>query len=241
MQPILLLLGFASVAALAAALGALPLVGHLEPPRRWLGWANAVAAGMMLGSAYALTTPIAQSIPLIGGAAAGILATHFSHLVLGTAGLELNLLASRDPTYGYRIFMIGTLHSAVEGVALGAAMVVGTTFGLFLAIAFAVHNVAEAGVLIAVLRGQGLRLHQGAGLAVVANTTQVLLAIVVYALVHAAPAALPWAAGFAMGGMINLVLVELLPESYRQAGRTSIAVVGALALATVLLVQGLLA
>ena len=38
----------------------------------------------------------------------------------------------------------------------------------FVGFTFAVHNVAEAGVLVAVLRGQGLRLHQGAGLAVIA-------------------------------------------------------------------------
>ncbi len=44
-------------------------------------------------------------------------------------------------------------------------------------------------------------------------------------LVGAVPAVLPWAIGFAVGSLIYLVLAELLPESYRQAGHTSIALV----------------
>lgn len=125
-------------------------------------------------------------------------------------------------------------------MAIGAAFAIDLRFGAFLALAIAAHNVAEATILVSVLRAEGLRLHQGAGLAVAANVSQVLMAVVTFAVLEAAPAIVPWAAGFAMGGMVNLVLVELLPESYRESGRTSIAVVSALALATVLLLRGVL-
>lgn len=205
-----------------------------------MGWANAVAGGTMLGAAYALSRSVEESLALAGGGVLGVLFTHWTHSVSRTATLDLNLLEETDASYGYRIFLVGTLHSSTEGVAIGAAMAADLRFGAFMVLAIAAHNVAEAGVLAAVFRGQGASIRQGAGLAVAANLTQVLLAVTVFAVVDAAAEMLPWAAGFAMGAMVNLVLVELLPESYRQAGRTSIALVGALALATVLLVQGAL-
>lgn len=241
MDPILLVLLFSSGAALAGSLGVLPLLRRPRPPKAWMGWGNAVAGGAMLGAAYALSRSVDESLILAGGGVLGVLFTHWTHSVSRTETLDLNLLEEGDATYGYRIFLVSTLHSGTEGVAIGAAMAADLGFGAFMALAIAAHNVAESGVLVAVLRGQGLSLLQGTGLAVAANLTQVLLAVTLYAVAGAAPAILPWAAGFAMGGMVNLVLVELLPESYRQAGRTSIALIGALALATVLLVQGALA
>jgi zinc transporter ZupT len=236
----LLVLLLSSVSAAAAAAGALPLLGRARPPRAWLGWANAVAAGTMLGASYVLTSVVNESWPLAAGAALGVLFTHWTHAVSGTQSLELNRLEGGDPTYGYRIFFVGMLHSGTEGIAIGAAFAIDLRFGAFLALAIAAHNVAEATILVSILRAEGLLLHQGAGLAVAANVSQVLMAVVTFAVLEAAPAIVPWAAGFAMGGMVNLVLVELLPESYRESGRTSIAVVSALALATVLLIRGVL-
>jgi zinc transporter ZupT len=119
-------------------------------------------------------------------------------------------------------------------------MAVSLPFGIFVALAMALHNVPEATALAAALRDQGVRLAHAASLGIVANTSQVLLAVASFAVVRAAPDALPWALGFAMGALIYLVLAELLPQSYRQAGRTTIAAVTLLAMATVVLVGGVL-
>jgi zinc transporter ZupT len=62
--------------------------------------------------------------------------------------------------------------------------------------------------------------------------------VATFAVVAAAPATLSWVLGLATGMLANLVLVELLPESYRQAGHTSIAVVASAALAVVALLTG---
>jgi zinc transporter ZupT len=70
---------------------------------------------------------------------------------------------------------------------------------------------------------------------------QVLLAITTYAVIDAAPAALPWALGFAVGALVNLVMIELLPESYRESGPTGIALVASVAMSMVVLVKGVLA
>jgi zinc transporter ZupT len=60
-----------------------------------------------------------------------------------------------------------------------------------------------------------------------------------FAVLEAAPALLPAALGFAAGALIYLVTVDLLPESYRQAGATSIALVALLAMGVVAGLQGM--
>src|SRR3970282_1606429 len=126
---------------------------------------------------------------------------------------------------GYQVVLVNTLHAGHEGVAIGAAMLVSLHFGISMAMALAVHNIPEAMVLTSILAGRGVRVHHAAALAVAANVNQVLVAVVTFAVVGALPALFPWAVGFAVGALIYLVLAELLPESYQQAGHTSIALV----------------
>jgi zinc transporter ZupT len=93
-------------------------------------------------------------------------------------------------------------------------------------------------VLTSALTRLGLRPYQSAALAVVVNANQVLLAVLAFSLVGLWPFLLPWIAGFAVGALIYRTLVELLPESYALAGRTSIAVITMLAIAVVVLLVG---
>ncbi len=196
----------------------------------------------MLGAAFMLAANADQApLSLAGGALIGILFTHWTHAVTGTSDLDLNRLDEVDPTYGYRIMLTGTLHSASEGVAIGAAMYLDLVFGISMAVAIAVHNVPEAAIQSAIVRSRGAAPRDAAGLAVAVNLSQVLLAVVTFAVLTAAPEALPWAAGFAVGALINLVLVELLPESYRQAGSTSIAIVTFVAMGMVAVLRWLVA
>lgn len=240
LDPTLTVLLYSSVAAGLSAAGALPLVGRDGIPVRWMGWANALAGGMMMGAAYLLAAHTEGEMGLGTGALVGILFIYWIHAAAGTAELDHDQGHGRDPVYGYQILLMVTLHSAWEGVAIGAAMVVDLPFGMFTALAMAVHNVPEATVLCAVLKGQGVPLRSSAALAVAVNVPQILLAVATFAVVSAAPAALPWVAGFAVGALVHLVLVELLAQSYRQAGQISIALVAAVALGLVVLVEGFL-
>ena len=70
------------------------------------------------------------------------------------------------------------------------------------------------------------------------DVPQVLLAVATFAVVQAAPAVLPWTIGFAFGSLVYLVLAELLPECYRQAGRTTMALVTIVAMGIVVLLGG---
>lgn len=240
MDPTIVVLLYASVAAAMGAVGAIPVLLRERFPVVAIGWSNALAAGLMLGVAYALTVvgaaPLAVTT-LLGGLI-GMAFVYWTHAWSGTADLDLNRLGETSPDYGYKVLLVNTLHSAAEGVAIGVAMSVSLSFGVFMTLAIAVHNIPEGTVLSAILAAGGGRRADVAGLAIVANVSQILLAIVSFALVSAAPGLLPWALGFAIGAMIYLVMVELLPECYRQAGSTSIALVTIVAMGIVVLLTG---
>lgn len=240
MDPILTVLLYSSLAAAAAALGAVPLIGRAQVPAAWIGWANAIAGGLMLGSAHALSGagvdlgPVSAAV----GALLGVGFTYGTHLASDTEDLDLNRMSDTDATYGSKVLLTSFLHSASEGVAIGVAMVVHLPFGIFMALAIAVHNIPEATILCAVLRGRGVALGTAATLAVAMDSGQVLLAIAVFAVLSAAPGAVPFVIGFAVGTLVYLVLVELLPESYREAGPTTIAVLTSLAMGVLILLHG---
>jgi zinc transporter ZupT len=237
MDPILLVLLYSSVAAAAAVLGAAPFLWRPQLRSEWVGWSNALAAGLMLGAAYALMVNGVPRIPVTGlaGVLIGVVFVNRLHAASGTSELDLNRLEQTDPEYGYQVLLVNTFHSGSEGVAIGAAMSVNLSFGVFMALAIAAHNIPEGMVLTAILRGRGVGLRDAAGLTVATNVSQILMAIVVYALVAAAPDLLPWMLGFAVGSLVYLVLAELLPQCYRQAGPTSIAVVTIVAMGIVIL------
>lgn len=242
MAPTLSVLLAASLAAGAAGLGGVPFVIRGRLPLAWIGWANAVAAGLMLGVAYSLFAAgmLPGAVRVAAGAVLGIGFVAFTHWATGTHDLDLNRLDETRPEYGYQVILVSTLHAAAEGVAIGAAMAVSLPFGIFTATAIALHNVPEATVLSAILTTRGVRPRDAAGLAVAANVNQVLLAVVTYAVVGASAGLLPWALGFAVGALVYLVLAELLPESYRQAGRTGIALVTILAMGVVILLDSVM-
>lgn len=231
---------FSSLAALTAAIGAFPQALRGPPSNSAIGWANALAAGLMIGVAYALLTEGLDASLAEGGIGAllGMGFVGSTHYLTGTGELDLEEIEVVGPEYGYKVILVDTLHAAHEGLAIGAAMAVSLPLGIAMAITLAVHNVPEAIILNRVLTLQGLHLAQSTALSTAVNVNQVLFAVLAFAMVDLWPAFLPWVSGFAVGALIYLTLVELLPESYRQAGHTSIALVTLVALGVVVLLAG---
>jgi ZIP family zinc transporter len=240
-DPTLTVLIYSSLAAVTAVAGVLPHAVHGRPSLSLIGWGNALAAGLMFGVAYTLLTVGLEDDLAAGGLGAllGIGFVRFTHAVTGTGELDLTHLDDAGPEYGYKAILCDALHAAHEGIAIGVAMVASLPLGISMAVALGVHNVPEAMILSRVITGRGATLAQTAGLAVAANVNQILLAVVTFAVVGAAPGLLPWVTGFAVGALTYLVLVELLPESYRQAGHTSIALVTVVSMGMVVLLTGM--
>jgi zinc transporter ZupT len=230
---------FASIAAAVAVLGPLPWVVGRQPSAALLGVANALAAGMMLGAAYILAAEGLGTDALAGAAGAllGVVFVWGSHAFGGTSELRLNLTEDTSPDYGYKVLVVNGMHSASEGVAIGVAMFINLRLGIFLALAFAVHNIAEATTLSAVLIPRGVSRARAAVLGVLTNSTQVLLAVVCFTVLEAEPGVLTAMLGFAVGAMIYLTVVELLPEAYLEVHQTAIAVTAAVAMSVVALLE----
>ena len=240
MSPLVTLVFVSGVAALAAALGTLPHALGRAPTRPMIGWANALAAGLMLGVAYTLLTEGLDGGLLAGGGGAllGLAFVRAAHAAAGTGELDADLAARAARENGPKLILVDALHAADEGVAIGVAMTVSVPLGVAMALTLGLHNVPEAMVLSTLLRRRGTSVGTTALVAVGVNLSQVLLAVVAFSAVAAWPFLLPWLAGFAGGAMIYRTLVELLPESYHQAGQTSIAMVTLLAAGVVVLLAG---
>ncbi|HMV32687.1 MAG: hypothetical protein U0104_09365 [Gemmatimonadales bacterium] len=235
----LLLWGLA--AALAAGPGAL-LGTWSWFARHAVGWATAAAAGLMLGIGYVLLSaglavaPAATLLGALGGLVAVRLADTGPSARAGEGVVTARLSAPADTDAGE--ILASALHSAAEGVAIGAAAGVSTPLARFLILTFAIHNVSEGAVLGSLLTRRGWRAGAATGMAVLARTTQPLVAVSVVYLVSALPGALPWLIGASFGALLYLIVAELLPQSYRLAGRTAIAVVVSIAAGIVALMGG---
>ena len=228
MDTILAIFIASSSAAAVSIIGIVPLVRRGKVPGAWIGWSDALAGGMMLGLAY-LLTGVALSDGA-GGAAGiflGILLVFVTRSLIGPASLE------PSPRSARQILLEGIVHSAAEGMAIAAAWVASPRFGLFMALAVAIHNIPEGTILASAQRERGAGLLRAAGLVVAGNLSQIVLAVAAWAVIASAPEAAAWIAGFAAGALVHLVLADLLPDAYRYSGATSIALVTAVAMGIV--------
>ncbi len=238
-DPVLIVLFYGALAAAASALGALPFARG-DGPRPWVvGAAYALASGFMLGAGYLLMSEglSAEAIVAVLGGGLGVVYTWWTQKYPGTDRLETDPDQEIGRDAGYKTMLQSTLHAAAEGLAIGVAMVVDLSFGIFMALALAVHNVGEAMALTAILRQRGMTVGESAGLCVVTNVTQPLFAIVAFALSPALGHFLPAALGFAAGSLVFLVLTELAPASYERASRTLVATLMSIAAAAVVLLE----
>lgn len=233
--PLVVLL-YASIAALCAIPGAFVRWSSVSGRDRWIGGSQALAAGGMLGTAFVLTiVPTGLPLEAAAGGLLGVLAIVATHGITHLDGLDLTRPDRADPTAARRLFAVHAWHASTEGVAIGVAMAIDLSLGIFVALAIAVHNVPEAALLRGATLRQGAGAAEAAGLALLSKAGQPVLAVATWQLIQTVPGSLPWIAGFAVGALLNLVLTELLPASYRHAGSTSIAVVASVALALVVL------
>lgn len=232
---------YASIAALSAIPGGLIRWSAAAGRDRWIGWAHALAGGGMLGAAFVLTVvPDAAHVAAALGGGLGVAFIAATHAITRPDTLDLSRPHREDPTAAPRLVALHALHACTEGVAIGVAMAVDLSLGVFMALAIAVHNVPEAALLSGATHRRGAGRAGGIGLVVLSNFGQPALAVATWFAVAAVPASLPWALGFAVGALLNLVMTELLPASYREAGATSIAVVASVALGLVVLLGEIL-
>jgi zinc transporter, ZIP family len=200
--------------AVATGLGAVPFAVERHGLRRWLGPANGVASGVMLGASASLLIEGADrsgSRTALGGLG-GIVFVYLACRVVGDhPALTLGTLRGADAHKALLIVGVMTAHSAAEGIGVGAAFGDTKTFGLLIAAAIAVQNIPEGLAISLVLVPRGTRVRSAAGWSVFSSLPQPLLAVPAFLFVEQFRAVLPVGLGFAAGAMIWMVGRELLP------------------------------
>jgi ZIP family zinc transporter len=238
-EPVLVVLLSSAAAAAVSALGALPFIRRETVPASWLGYSYALASGAMLGVGYLLIAEGLRraGLPVVLGGGVGVAYTYWTHVYSGTHEMDMIPGDELPAGEGYKVLLLNALHSGSEGVAIGIAMVVSLRLGVAVAIALAIHNIGEAMGLTAVLRARGAKVGHAAGLAVITKTTQLLMAVVAFAIAPAGPDLVPAILGFASGTLVFLTMTELLPSAYKRAPRGGLAVTVSLATGAVALLH----
>jgi zinc transporter ZupT len=217
----------ALLTALATGLGAAPFLATRSMSPRWVGLANAVAAGVMLAASVTLVVEGGDysgprvALGVLGGIAfvviAGRLLGEHEHLHFG-------VLRGADARKAIALVLVMTVHSVTEGVGVGVAYGGGEELGVFITLAIAVHNIPEGLAISLVLVPRGTSVGTAAWWSVFSSLPQPLVAVPAFLFVEAFFGVLPFGLGFAAGAMVWISVAELLPDALATASRRSVAV-----------------
>ena len=233
-----------SVAALATALGTLPVLFSQKLPDRLQDTLFGFGAGVMLAAcAFSLIIPgldAARTAGMFGGgswAAGGVMS---SAILLGGIALMLldrvlpheHFIKGPEGQTAHRlrrtwlfVFAIA-LHNLPEGLAIGVGYAAGNGLRAdALATGIAIQDVPEGLVVAVALLAAGYRRGFAVFIGMVSGVVEPFGAVLGAAVVGHSVLLLPWGLGFAAGAMLFVISHEIIPESHRK-GHESFATSG---------------
>lgn len=216
----------ASLTVAATGLGAVPVILLGPRAERLRAALSGVAIGVMsVAAVQGLLIPAARSgstATVVAGGVCGVVL-----LVGGRAAARRHYASDRDAR-AWLTFAALFVHSLPEGLAIGAAFASSAGLAVFVIVAIAVQNIPEGTAVAIGLRASGRSARTQIIAAVASSAPQVPGALVAWLAVDAIDAALPLSLALAGTAMLALVVVELVPESWRAHERSGTAC-GALA------------
>ena len=224
----LLVFLYALATAVATGLGALPFIFFQEVSDRFVAYANAIAAGLMLGASFGLVAEGTAHgrLETLGGVLLGVGFILVTQRYLSEYDEEELVFGAAQGESARKMFLmliVMTVHSFSEGVAVGVSFGGGIELATVITLAIAVHNIPEGVAISAVMRPRGVSIAGCAGWSIVSSLPQPLMAVPAFLFVEAFRPGLPWGIGFAAGAMIFMVLGELLPDALEEGRRSEVA------------------
>ena len=220
------------MAALATALGTLPVLFSHQMSQRTYDTLLGFGAGVMLAaSAFSLVIPALAAAKAQGSGpwgaggivGAGILlgaaallaidrAVPHEHFVKGLEGPEAKALKR------VWLFVLAiSLHNLPEGLAIGVAFAGPDPVGaLALATGISIQDVPEGMVVALALRSVGYGRGMSAGLGVLSGLVEPVAAVFGVLVIALSASLLPWGLAIAAGAMLFVISHEIIPESHRQ-------------------------
>lgn len=232
-QPVVLsaLLG-GSVAALATALGTLPVMLSQRISERTQDTMFGFGAGVMLAAcSFSLIIPGIHASRAAGAGAWEAGGTMGAAILLGALVLLLmeRLLPHEHFIKGVEgqtsrtlrrtwlfVFAIA-LHNLPEGLAIGVGYASGDTMRAgALATGIAIQDVPEGLVVAVALLAAGYKRWLAVGLGMASGLVEPIGAVMGAVVVSYSVSLLPWGLGFAAGAMLFVISHEIIPESHRK-------------------------
>lgn len=217
-----------AMAALATALGALPVLVTRRIGAGVQGMLLGFGAGVMLAaSVFSLLLPGFEAAAAQGASPSGAAFTVAAALLAGALALlalDRGLPHSHAPG-GQRsaravwlfVFAIA-VHNIPEGLAIGVAA--GETSGNAVATGISLQNVPEGLIVAIALVAAGYSRALAFVVAALSGLVEPAAALAGSLMVAQSAALLPWGLGAAAGAMLFVVSHEIIPESHRRGHET---------------------
>lgn len=224
-QPIALVFFYSFLTAITTGIGALPFFFIKNISDSFLGKANAIAAGLMLSASYNLIFEgyLENEWMTVCGMASGVLLVILANNWMErTYELDVEDLVGAGSRKMLLFLGIMTIHSFAEGVSVGVSFANTLEFGVFIAIAIAVHNIPEGLAISLVMVPKGTSPIKAVGWSIFSSLPQPIMAIPAFLFVDTFREYLPFGLGLAAGAMIWMVFAELIPEALQKCSAHSI-------------------
>lgn len=212
----------AGITAVTTGFGCIPFLLGRVPGTRWVGMGNALAAGLMMGASLSLLGQGWQIdgvsfawLRVLAGGGSGVVAVWVAHRLLSGKEDLTSPGAAQNSGLLRMILVVGvmTVHSFAEGMGVGVSYGDGSSFGDFIALSIAIHNIPEGLAISLVLIPRGTSVARASLWSVFSSLPQPLVAVPAYLFVLWFRPLLPFGLGLAAGAMLWMVFYELLPEA----------------------------
>jgi zinc transporter ZupT len=246
MTPTLFYVFMAALAtALATGIGALPFIFcQCEKIKlSLLGYANALAAGLMLAASFGLVFEgydESASSTLLGMVLGVAFIAIGHHFLDKHDDVHIDQIEGVNAKKSILIIATMTIHSMAEGIGVGVAFGSGQELGHYITLAIAIHNIPEGLAIALVTVPKGMKVWKAVWWSVFSSLPQPLLAIPAFLFVQTFTPFIPIGMGLAAGAMIWMVFAEILPDSFKDTGSEKVSVVTALSLIVMLAIQAVL-
>ena len=226
------------ITAVCTGIGAIPFLLVDDVSKYWFGVCNAAAAGMMIAASVILfyeglmSTSDSQEdanssmlLRLFIGIGVGVCFVRFSRSRLEQyEDLKMGNVSGMDAKKVLLLMGVMTIHSLAEGVGIGVAFSGsgGSRLGALVSSTLAIHNIPEGLAVALVLVPKGFSAKGAIAWSIFSSIPQPIMAVPTFAFVAQFIHVLPYGLGFAAGAMIDVSLVELLPEAIEMTGSTNV-------------------
>lgn len=236
----------ALITAAAAGFGTIPFLFIKTFNNKWLGIGNSIAAGLMLGASIGL---VYEGVYLenvqftvakvIGGLFLGGILVLLSHYFLEKTDKDYSIGQVTGANAIKMLMIVGimTAHSFAEGIGVGVSFGDSASFGSFISIAIAIHNIPEGLAISLVLIPRGTSVRNSALWSIFSSLPQPIMAVPAFLFVLTFKTYLPIGLGVAAGAMFWMVFRELLPDAREELGKRSVYVLTAITALAMIMFQ----